>query len=273
MLRKKISKTIQDISKRKLSIQFSLDGFSFCIANSSDELYEFVTYHFEEKANTPQEVLKNIAHLFSTEPLLQDDFESILVIHENNLNTLVPNDYFLEEHIKGYLKFTVKTIPTDYIAYDDVDVINSKNVYIPYVNINNFLFQNFGEFEYKHHTTVLIEKLSQKITAEQPDNIFVNISSDLMDIVIFNDQKLVFTNSFEYQTKEDFIYYILFVMEQLKYNPDTASVTLLGDLNKESDLFKISYTYIRNIQFLECNNRFLKGEESFSDHSHYTLLG
>jgi len=57
-------------------------------------------------------------------------------------------------------------------------------------------------------------------------------------------------NSFEYQTKEDFIYYILFTAEQLKLNPETFKLQLLGEISEESDLFKIAYRYIRNISLM-----------------------
>ena len=267
MLKKKVNKTIENISKRKLSIQFSLDGFSFCASNHLGEIYSFSSYQFESTPMSPESILNKIKEVFNTEKILQDDFESVFVIHQNTLNTLVPNIYFSENDIKNYLKFTVKTIATDLIVYDSLD--DMKNVYIPYVNINNFLFQNFGEFEYKHHATVLIEKLLKR---NREEGFYVNVNFSSLDIVYIKDNSLEFYNSFEFETKEDFIYYILFAMEQLALDPNEISLVLMGEIDEDSELYSMLFTYVRNIDFLQTNIPFLLTSPELQNHAHFTLL-
>jgi len=271
MLKKRINKTIEDISKRKLSIQFSLDGFSFCASNHKNEIYCFSSYQFEDKVNSPELTLDHLKEIFNKDKVLQDDFESVFVVHQNSLNAFVPNVYFNEKELKNYLKFSVKTIATDLIVYDDLELYNYKNVYIPYVNINNFLFQSFGQFEYKHHATILIEKLLLKSSSEE--RFFVNVNLNTINIVFIEDKKLVFYNSFDVETKEDFIYYILFTLEQLMLNPDEIKVTLLGEIEVGSDFYKIAYTYIRNMCFLETSSAFINTADEVSEHSNFILLG
>jgi len=267
---KKITRNIENISKRKLSIQFSLDGFSFCITNSENDIFHFSSYDFEEDVSSPELVLEKIQSIFQKDEDLHHDFDSVLVIHENNLNSFVPNIYFKEESLKSYLNYNVKTISTDFIAFDDLEKTEAKNVYVPYVNINNFLFQNFGEFEYRHHSSILVDKLIEK--SNDDFYFYVNVSKKSIDIVVIEHQKLSFYNSFEYYSKEDFIYYILFVLEQLKIDPDKTPIHLLGEINKDSQLYQIAYTYIRTIHFVE-TSPFTKEEEQIENHSNFILLG
>ncbi len=271
MLQTKISKSIENISKRKLSIQFSLDGFSFCISNADNTAYHFSSYSFDRETTTPESLLDHIEGIFKSDQDLQDDFESVLVIHENHLNSFVPNVYFSEDNLKNYLNYNIKTIATDYVTFDAFDHFDFKNVYIPYVNINNFLFQNFGEFEFKHHASVLVEKLMNRSQKESV-SFYVNVGSTTFDIVVIEDQKLLFFNSFEYQTKEDFIYYILFTFEQLKLNPDALNVSFSGAIDKDSELYEIAYKYIRNIDFMETTST-LSEEEELENHANFILLG
>lgn len=271
LVKKKITKHIEDTSKRKLSIQFSLDGFSFCTSNASDEVAEFSSYVFEKSVNSPELILEKLQEIFKTEKSLQNDFESVTVIHQNNLSTLVPNQYFKEDSIASYLKYSVKTIATDLIVFDDLEFMDTKNVYIPYVNINNFLFQNFGEFEFKHHSSILLEKLITK--SDDSLKFYINISQSTFDIVVTKDSKLLFYNIFDYQTKEDFIYYILFTLEQLELNTEETNVILLGDIEESSEKYQILYTYIRNIQFLNATNAIFNAQEEISKHSNFILLG
>lgn len=271
VIKKNSRNTVTHTKDTKLSIQFNLDGFSFCIINNSTkETSYFSEYVFNEKQLTPESLLKKIEEIFKTDIHLQKDFSSVLVIHQNNLFSIVPNQYFSEDILSDYLNFNIKTLATDFIAYDDIESIHAKNVYVPYVNINNYLFQNFGEFEYKHHLTILIEKLISSNNSNEK-KVFVNVSKENYDIVILQNKELQFSNSFNFQTKEDFIYYILFTFEQLKLDVEKIALFFTGDIEPESEIYKITYQYIRNVAFLESNNKIFN-ELDASKHSNYILL-
>ena len=264
--------TLKTIIENKLSIQFNLDGFSFSIYNiiSKKEVY-FREYEFENSQVTPENLLLKIKDIFNTDTQLQNDFSSVIVIHQNNLSVLVPNRYFNKKELASYLNFNIKKLTIDYIAFDPLEVLESKNVYIPYVNINNYLFQNFGEFEYKHHSTVLIEKLLNS-TNNKEKTMFVNVSKTSLDIVVIENNQLILFNTFSYDTKEDFIYYILFVAEQLNLNVNEFSLHFTGKVNLEDAIYKITYKYIKNVYFLESNNT-LFSELNIAPHSNFILLG
>jgi len=269
--KKTINKNIEVTSKRKLSIQFSLDGFSFCTTNTHNEVIEFSSYSFSKTKNSPELILEKLQDIFKKEKSLQYDFETVTVIHQNNLNTLVPNEYFKKDALKSYLKYSIKTIATDLITFDELDFMNSKNVYVPYVNINNFLFQNFGEFEYKHYSSVLLEKLFSIATNDIC--CYIHVSKSTFDIVIIKNSNLQFFNIFEYKTKEDFMYYVLFTLEQLDLSTEETLVSILGDMEEDSDLFRLMYTYIRNIDFLSSKNAVFNNQKEISKHSNFILLG
>jgi hypothetical protein len=271
VIKKNSTPTLTNTKDSRLSIQFNLDGFSFCISNNTTkEIVYFSEYVFDEKQGTPESLLGQIEEIFKTDIQLQKDFSSVLVIHQNDLFTLVPNAYFSEDKLLEYLDFNIKTIATDFITFDDIQSINAKNVYVPYVNINNYLFQNFGEFEYKHHLTVLIEQLIS-LPASEERKVYINVSKDNFDLVILQNKKLAFSNSFYFETKEDFIYYILFTFEQLKIEVEEVKVYFTGAIDLETEIYKITYQYVRNIFFLESTNKIVN-QLVAPKHSNYILL-
>lgn len=270
-VQKKNSKnSLTQTNHHTLSIQFSLDGFSFCISNSNTVSY-FSTYTFEETVNSLETLLEKIKHIFSTDANLHHHFENVLVIHQNNLNTLVPNDFFDDNKLASYLNFNIKILPTDYITFDPIDEISAKNIYIPYVNINNYLFQNFGEFEFKHHSSILIEKLIQK-NDNNEKVVFVNVSKNTLDIIVLEQKNLILYNSFSFITEEDFIYYILFIFEQLQLNKEVIQLYFIGEISAESALYKITFKYIKNINFLSSKASIFENLE-MPTHSNFILLG
>tara|TARA_B110000503_G_scaffold80572_1_gene123411 strand:+ start:3956 stop:4789 length:834 start_codon:yes stop_codon:yes gene_type:complete len=256
----------------ELSIQFSLDGFSFCVLDSKTQkdIY-FTQYQFEETLNSLEDLLKRIETIFKNDANLQIEYAAVSVIHQSNLSTIVPSKYFDKKSLANYLNFNIKTLKTDFITFDNINTIDAKNVYVPYVNINNYLFQNFGEFEYQHHSSILLEKLL-KIESSTEKKMYVNVSKSSFDIVVLENRKLIFSNSFSYTTKEDFIYYILFTAEQIQLNTEEFKLYFMGEIEVESEIYKIAYTYIKNIFFLESKNSIFKDLE-IANHSNYILLG
>ena len=271
VIKKNSTPTLTNTKETRLSIQFNLDGFSFCISNNtSNETVYFSEYEFDEKQGTPESLLKQIEAIFKTDIQLQKDFSSVLVIHQNDLFTLVPNAYFSEDKLLEYLDFNIKTIATDFITFDNIESMNAKNVYVPYVNINNYLFQNFGEFEYKHHLTILIEKLIS-LPASKERKVYINVSKENFDVVILQNKKIEFSNSFSFETKEDFMYYILFTFEQLKIDVEEVKIYFTGAIDIETEIYKITYQYVRNIFFLESTSKIFN-QLSTPKHSNYILL-
>lgn len=273
IVQKTINKIIKDNHTKEVSIQFSLDGFSFCICNSiTKELQHFTTHTFENPVATPELLLSKIEELFNHYSILKQKFETIKIIHQNNLSTLVPAALFNEDELQLYLDYNIKTLTNDFIAFDSLSQLEIKNVYVPYININNYFFQQFGEFEFKHHSTVLIDKLILHAKNNTEKQFFVNVASSTFDIVVIENSKLLFYNSFSFNTKEDFIYYILFTAEQLKLNPEKFLLYFIGDIEKNSEIYHITHQYIRNVDFIKLDIPFFDEDKDISNHSHYTIL-
>lgn len=272
VIKKNSSISLKTLKDNRLSIQFNLDGFSFCIYNNSlnKEVY-FCEYEFETTLNTPENLLLKIEEIFKKDTKLQNDFTSVTVIHQNNLAALVPDQFFDENELATYLNYNIKTLVTDFISFDSIDVLKTKNVYVPYVNINNYLFQNFGEFEYKHYSTVLIEKLL-KVNKSNNKTMYVNVGKTTLDIVVIENKQLLLFNTFSYNSKEDFIYYILFVAEQLNLDTLEFPLYFTGNITLNTAIYKLTYKYIKNIYFLE-SEKAIFNELKIPKHSNYILLG
>jgi hypothetical protein len=49
----------------------------------------------------------------------------------------------------SYLQYNTKVLKLIFFAFDEISNYEINSVYIPYVNMNNFIDQ-FGTFDYKH---------------------------------------------------------------------------------------------------------------------------
>ena len=88
------------------------------------------------------------------------------------------------------------------------------------------------------------------------------------------NKKLLLFNVFEYHSKEDFIYYVLFVFEQLNLDVETTPIKLSGQIEKDDDIYSILYTYVRHIGFIttHCAYEVTSTIENKNLHHHYLIL-
>jgi len=254
-----------------LSIQINLNGLSFCILNTDSNTITYLRHFNEDKKLSPFEILDLLKTLFDKEKELQQDFKNVHVIYVNELATLVSKDLFNEDLLADYLKFNCKILKSDFIAYDTLEINESVNVYVPYVNINNYIYDTFGSFTYNHFSSILIEKILQIEKHASDSKLYIHVSKDHFEIVVTNKGKLILYNTFSYSSKEDFIYYILFTTEQLNLNPEKIQLIFLGDIDKASNLYSITYKYIRHISFGKRTSSYNYTTETKSNYSDFVL--
>ena len=234
------------LTTKRLSIQIGLSGLSFCILDVSANTITYFKQFKKERNLTPLELLDYLKFVIDTEGFKQKNFDQILVIYRNELSTLVPKLLFDEDNLADYIKFNNKILPTDFITFDELndDIIN---VYVPLVNINNFIYDTFGAFVYKHFSTVFIEQVKNRNRNFQEKRMYVNVEDSLFETLVLDGDKLIYSNTFSFNTKEDFIYYILFTSEQLKMNTENFPLFLYGEIDETSEFFEIAYKYIRHV--------------------------
>jgi hypothetical protein len=259
----------------KLSIQVSLNGLSFC-ALSKDEkrIVFFRDILFSRKLN-PAQVLQQIEKQYEQEPFLSSGNPEVIVLFSNELYSLVPTEFFEEENASEYLKYNTKILETDYVAKDDIVSAEIVNVYIPYTNINNFFFDRYGEFEYRHSVSVLAEEFQiQNRFQKEGTRVYLNCFPGGYDLLVYQQGKLILANSFNCNSREDFIYYLLFCAEQLDLDPSSFELILLGRIREKSDYYEIAYTYVKEIKFLQSSFGYIFNgkEEPPKGYMHYTLF-
>ena len=268
----KNNNSIQDLSNKVLSIQISLNGLSFC--TWIDQQITSINHESFGIQLTPEQILNKIKYIFDHNADLKENFDKINVIYQNDMYTVVPKPLFNTESLNNYLKYNIKVLENDFIAYDELEQHNIITVYIPYTNINNFFFDNFGTFTYKHTSTILIDSLLTKKKNSKSSSVFVNINDISFDITVITNGNLILCNTYTYQTKEDFLYYLLFTTEQLQLNPEEFELIFIGNISKNHAIYKIAHTYVRNISLGENINNIelAKDIPSFDPHKHFVLL-
>ena len=266
----KTNKIPENIHSR-LSVQVSLTGLSFLVINSETKESLYFSEKIIGRGATPEELLQEIDAEIAENEILQSKFDEVLVIYSNNVYTTVPVSLFDETKASEYLKFNSKILANDFIAHDIIESYDVVLIYIPFVNINNYFFERFGSFEYYHAVSIFLKEVLSVGKHTLGPRMYLHVQEEQLDAIVLVNGNLQLCNSFLFRTSEDFIYYILFCLEQLKLNPDTIPVVLCGAIDMEDSNYEILYTYIRNISFVENTSDDSLQESKGASHKNYLL--
>ncbi len=261
---------IHNTLQNRLSVQVSLNGLSFLVTNPEKTEVLFFIEKKLDHSTTPEELLIDVESILANNEILNESFSVVSVIYATPIYSLVPAPVFDETKASEYLKFNSKILANDYIAHDVLQHLDIVVVYVPFMNINNFFFEKYGSFNYYHATSVLLKTILEQEKYSLP-KMYLHFQKTTFDCIILKNGTLELCNSYTYKTPEDFIYYTLFCMEQLKLNPEHLPVVLCGEIEKEDANYKIAYKYIRTIEFANTNTSQLKIDADANAHYHFIL--
>ncbi len=249
-----------------LSIQVNLDGFSFCTLDPVRNKY-IQLRHIPLINNAP--IINQIESLFEEIETLNLPFKKTLVLVPSRHATLVPSGIFDPALKDEWLKFCLNLDEGQLVLFNKVKMADAFNVF----SVNKALYKimnlQFPEPVFFHQYTPIIEStLSTKVLANDRIALFINLHPDFFDIVVFGKNNLKLCNSFPIKSENDFIYFTLFVFEQLKLEPTNTDVVINGWHPDYSNLFKQLANYIRNLKQTE-----LPGIFNYSYYFHETRMG
>ena len=245
-----------------LSIQLGLNGFSFCI-RKDNIILAIESYH--HALSQLEETLKN-------HEWINKKYASIQINITARKHTLIPASIFDTKEQKNYLQFNHNRSEKLEAVSDRLKQIEAYQVYGITVPEQELINTFFPKASIRHYGSTLIDSiLQQKSNTPQ---IYIHIQKKSIDILVCNEKGLQLFNTFKHQSAEDFIYYTLFVCEQLELNPDEIDCCLLGEIDKPSDIYDLAYKYIRNIRFIKRNENVQLSPviNQIPEHFYYSLL-
>lgn len=257
-----------------LFLQLSKKGFSYTLLNVDQKTFIALESYLFHDVYTDAALVEPLRNLLATLPLLKKKFHSFQVTFINNRATLIPNAVFKTEELASYHRFNFINQEEDLFFNDALINLSAHNVYsAPDYIVNEF--KHFQKVSFKHFSTSLIESsLLHAKTTHTLSLIDVHVLPESFQIIIIKNQQLALYNFFEYQTSEDFIYYLLFVLDQLNIDNEEASIRLLGEVEKNSAIYLMINKYIKTITFAKSSEslRFSYVFNELPQHTHYSLF-
>jgi len=199
------------VSKTQLTIHISRTSVHVAeVLRSNQEIVRSFSYELIE--NTPEGYKKKLREIFD-EMNLRDDYEEYTMAWGTQKQTLVPLSVFNESSARSIFQLMFgEGTDENMIDFNRLMELSMVSVFEIPDWVKSFFIIRFPQIVFKHEHAMTLRALFQKNTFQRKINI--SFSDEYVNVSILNKNELGFSNSFDFQTAEDILYHLLFVIEQ-----------------------------------------------------------
>ena len=232
----------------RLSIQASLNGFSFCILDPVRNKYVALK-HLPLEDNLLDQKLVKLEAYIAKEELLQLSYKSCYMQYATHKVTQVPQSYFEAGEVKNYFQYNHSLNELDELHFGRHSSTSSYIIYAVPNLIANSITKKFEGIRFYSHAHPFLHDIMQHADRVNHPLMHVNLHTDFMDIAITNKKKLLFYNAFRYQDIEELIFYLLQSMKKFNLEPGKQEVWLSGFIHKREQKEKEIRSFIPHIKY------------------------
>jgi len=261
-----------------LSLQVEASALTVAVFDNIHGIYLALETHSFRNSNDLSALLPRLEKLCDGHEWLGNRFKRTDAMIVTERSTLVPSALFDPEKAAEYLQFNHHANSEDAkheeIRIDHLRNLDARNLWLLPEGLERTLKKLFPGLRLCHYSTPLIESLLVANKNEQKKKVFAHVQQERFEILVLEGRKLHLYNTFKYRGGEDFLFYLLFVCEQLKLSPETLELILLGELTGDSTVAGLSKKYVRHVSFGErpVQAAFGKAFDVLPPHFHYNLF-
>jgi hypothetical protein len=190
-------------------------------------------------------------------PWLRNTFKQVKIAYEGGKTTLVPAPLFDPEEKDTFLRFNFIPGRDELVSFDHLMPLDAYQVFSVPKEVTEAVDELFPGSRLVHASGFLIEGVwinyKNRISSATA---FLHVREREFDLMIFDGRQMAFFNSFPYQNGDEVAYYLIFVLEQLSYNPGQVPVVLSGHFDMDPGLSELLYRYVRHVEKVKTNEAY-----------------
>jgi hypothetical protein len=262
-----------DVEKTKqyiLSIQVSLDGFSFLIIHPSEK--RIVAFKSTPlKISSDNLLARRFTEWIESEELLKKQFKSVRLFIFTESFTLVPEEYLGEGWHQDLTSVLFHQNPDYKIMENKIEALNARLIFpLPsdFIEVFQLLFNN--NIEIIHPVT----KLLQTPLESKKRNCAIIISTKkYFFLIITRLNEVLLANSFQMAHQNDLVYNVLNTFQQLKLARSETDLFVTGSITQNTEIEDLLKPFFDNISILKTEGLITNPEIiNHSLHLHLTTI-
>lgn len=226
-----------------LLLRITNDSFSYAIINEEHKRLKAV---FDEQEC--DDIIQTLKSNLRNDPYLKYPFKAVKIAVATENCITVPNELFQDTAVNSYSNF--------FAAKNAQPIHTRQNAHFDFTTVFNLeetLEQELDtQFKAaaKYEPGVALAKMAEGVE----NGLYIDFTAGTASVLLLAQSKLVYKNSFETDSAEEFNYYLLLMISQLGIGIKQTPVFLSGIINEGDEKYLIVQKYFSSIGFSDPAN-------------------
>ncbi len=232
-----------------LSIQANLNGLSFSVTDPIAGKYIVLREYNLDNSLPVDDIYDRIADIADKDDFLQEKFKKVNIIWTSRKFTLIPSALFDKDNLRFYFEFHHQLEELDELHYRFIPEIEAYSVFTVPNHVATTFTRKFPNPVFFHQSVPLVRDIFQHHLPGEGDQVVsLNISDDFIDIMITDDETLIFYNTFTCKHPRDILYFVLYMYDQFNLDRKYTPLLVSGNIITRSEFYHLLQAYIGSIK-------------------------
>ncbi|WP_372948509.1 DUF3822 family protein [Mariniphaga sp.] len=239
--------------KYKLSIQVSLDGFSFSVVDPFENRL-LATGLFPITISSEKFLGRRFAEWLNDVEVLQKKYAEIKLFYFSEKFTLVPSSFYEFTNQNKVIetafgKLNNNSVRDNYLPEDEANLIFS----VPN-SLKETFEKAFPGCIILHPISILSQKIHQNFITDKNERILaLSFQNNFFSLLLFVNKKLQIINNYYFKHPNDVVFYVLSVLKSRNISPAKTALLLSGKINSSSEITASLPNYFSQTEFLKAS--------------------
>ncbi len=248
-----------------LSILVGEDRLFYLVSDTKQNVLVLKGYlRNSDDANFMDSGIKDV---FVTDLTLRLPYRTTKIGYIGNNFTLIPEEFYDSSAKSIYFENIVGKEMTA-LDTDKLSSLDIRNIYSFSDGFRKVTESYFPSAKMFHIFSALILGFKEHSKHQDGYSLFAHVWSHKMFLVLYDKDKLIFSNVFDYETAHDFLYFVMLIFNQFGLKPESDMINLSGMVTDDSEIHYNLLRYIRYVNFIP-DPTFYRFGSSFRNISKY----
>ncbi len=255
----------------KLSFLLSSSTVQFLISDAQSG-QALLLYRADKEAGKEDEIILN--EILREEDVLLAPFADARFYIWDKSFTLRPAENLSVDRDEEILEFLFG-MPFPLVSRDRISGKDVRLIYHLNPVLSKAIQTQFPNARIFHSSSALLKLYLARNNGNPGRKVYLNIHQPYAEISIVIEGKIHYHNYFEFKSKEDLIYYVLLVYDQMEMDRETDPLILSGDILQDSSVYPMLYKFIGDLRFVSLPQRIQFSDPAFEGlalHRYFNLL-
>ena len=240
---------MMDNKQKRLVIRISRGRLLFSSPDRSEVFFE------DYALNSSISMAANLREALRTVPLLDDNFERVLVMVDTP-TLMVPANLFVEEESEVLYRHAFTDVDQQLVMHTVLPDLNAVVLFSIQKDLRNVIADNFSDVRYTAAVAPVWRHLHQRSYTGQHQKLYGYFHDRRMEVFSYAQNRFKFCNAYAVNNPNDALYYLLAVWKQLTMDAEHDELHLVGDINERDQLLEEAQKFVKRVFYINPSGEF-----------------